>query len=283
VIPRDYITEWRREAPWVRNDQVEQDLVISRALVDIFSHPPLQDAVAVRGGTALYKLHITPAARYSEDIDLVQTKAEAAGSMMHALREILDPWLGVPKWKQTEGRVTFAYRFDSEDVPPRGLRLKVEINTREHFSALGLTRVPFSVSSRWFQGSCEIATYELDELLGTKLRALYQRKAGRDLLDLAVALGGSQANAQRIVTVFLHYMEHGGHNITRALFEQNLAEKMGDPEFLADISPLLSDGYGWDPAAAAALVSRGLIELLPGDPWKRGVGQLGTHRPSMEG
>ena len=41
MIPRDYITEWRRRAPWVQDFQVEQDLVISRALVDIFSHPLL--------------------------------------------------------------------------------------------------------------------------------------------------------------------------------------------------------------------------------------------------
>ena len=268
MIARDYITEWRSEAPWVRNDQVEQDLVLSRALVDIFSHPSLQDAVAVRGGTALYKLHLKPAARSSEDIDLVQTKAEAAGPMMHALREILDPWLGVPKWKQTEGRVTFVYRFDSEDIPARPSRVKVEINTREHFSVFGLKRMPYAVKCRWFDGACDITTYEFDELLGTKLRALYQRKAGRDLFDLAVALGSPQADATRIVTAFLHYMEHGGQNITRALFEQNLADKMGDPDFLADISQLLSDGYTWDPAADAHLVSGRLIERLPGDPWK---------------
>ncbi len=268
MIPRDFITEWRSEAPWVRNDHVEQDLVVSRALVEIFSNPVLQDALAFRGGTALYKLHLRPAARYSEDIDLVQTRAEAAGPMMHALRARLDPWLGVPRWKQTEGRVTFIYRFTSEDVPPRPLRLKVEINTREHFSAFGLVKMRFDVRSRWFQGSCEITTYALDELLGTKLRALYQRKAGRDLFDLAVALATPMADAQRVVTAFLHYMEHGGHNITRALFEQNLAEKMGDPEFLADIGPLLSDGYTWDPAAEAPLVARRLIALLPGEPWK---------------
>lgn len=54
MIPRDYITEWRAEAPWVQDFQVEQDLVISRALVEIFSNPVLHDALAFRGGTALY-------------------------------------------------------------------------------------------------------------------------------------------------------------------------------------------------------------------------------------
>ncbi len=71
MIPSDYITEWRAEAPWIEDSQVEQDLVISRALVEIFSHPHLSAALAFRGGTALYKLYVRPAARYSEDIDLV--------------------------------------------------------------------------------------------------------------------------------------------------------------------------------------------------------------------
>jgi predicted nucleotidyltransferase component of viral defense system len=146
----------------------------------------LHDALALRGGTALYKLHLKPPARYSEDIDLVQTRAEPAGPMMDALRDILDPWLGRPRWKQSEGRVTFLYRFDSEDVPPIPLKLKVETNTREHFSVYGFKEAPFSVTSRWFEGSCNIHGYDLDELLGTKLRALYQRKAGRDLFDLAM-------------------------------------------------------------------------------------------------
>lgn len=86
MIPRDYITEWRAEAPWVQDFQVEQDLIINRAMVAIFSHPVLHDALALRGGTALYKLHLRPAARYSEDIDLVQVRAEPAGPMMTTLR-----------------------------------------------------------------------------------------------------------------------------------------------------------------------------------------------------
>ena len=86
MIPFDYITAWRSEAPWVDDSQVEQDLVISRALVEIFSHPVLADTLALRVGTALSKLHLRPAARYSEDIDLVQARAEPAGPMMKALR-----------------------------------------------------------------------------------------------------------------------------------------------------------------------------------------------------
>lgn len=91
MIPRDYITEWRAQAPWVFDLQVEQDLVISRALVAIFSHPLLSKSLALRGGTALYKLYIKPPARYSEDIDLVQINAEPVGPLMGAMRDVLDP------------------------------------------------------------------------------------------------------------------------------------------------------------------------------------------------
>jgi predicted nucleotidyltransferase component of viral defense system len=268
MIPRDYITEWRREVPWVQDFQVEQDLVICRALVAIFSHPVLKKALAFRGGTALYKLHLRPAARYSEDIDLVQIAAEPAGPVMDALRDVLDPWLGRPQWKQTEGRVTFNYRFDSEDAPPLGLRLKVEINSREHFAVYGIKQVPFAVTSRWFEGSCEISSYELDELLGTKLRALYQRKKGRDLFDLAIALEKHDADAKRIVAAFSDYMQRDGNSVTRAQFEENIAGKLRDARFIADIGPLLATGFSWDIDAASRTVLSRIIQLLPGDPWK---------------
>jgi predicted nucleotidyltransferase component of viral defense system len=76
LIPQDYITEWKKHAPWSQNYQVEQDIIISRALVDVFSHPVAGDVLALRGGTALFKLYLEPL-RYSEDIDLVQVVAGA--------------------------------------------------------------------------------------------------------------------------------------------------------------------------------------------------------------
>ena len=269
MIPRDCITAWRSEAPWVQDFQVEQDLIISRALVAIFSDPALRATLAFRGGTALYKLHLKPPARYSEDIDLVQMSAAPIGPALNALRKALDPWLGKPQWKQTEGRVTLVYRFDSEDQPPTRLRLKIEINSREHFAVHGFTTVPFEVESRWFKGAADIATYDLDELLGTKLRALYQRKKGRDLFDLATALNHQAADSERLVACFSSYMSDGGADpVTRAMFERNIALKLKDPQFAADIGPLLAADYAWDMQAAAEAVSAHLIARLPGEPWK---------------
>ena len=268
MIPRDYVTAWRTTAPWVEDAQVEQDLVISRALVEMFSHPLLDRSLAFRGGTALYKLYLTPAARYSEDIDLVQVQAGPAGAVMDAIQETLNPWLGEPRWKQTHGRVTFRYGFDSGGAPPMRMRLKVEINTREHVAVLGHTKRSFSVRSRWFERTAGIRTFELDELLATKLRALYQRKKGRDLFDLMVGLGDARVDAQRIVQTFRSYMDLEEHPLSRAMFEQNLDGKLGDPGFGSDMSGLLAAGREWDPIAAARVVTEQLVSRLPGEAWQ---------------
>ncbi len=267
MISKAYITEWQQHAPWPDPGMVEQDLVICRALVDIFSHPLLKENLAFRGGTALFKLHM-PAARYSEDIDLVQVKAGPSGPIMGALREVLDPWLGTPTWKQTQGRVTFRYRFESEDSVP--LCLKVEINSREHFSVYGFRKQDFAVNSRWFSGTSEVLTYDLEELLGTKLRALYQRNKGRDLFDLwyAFEANANTPSVERIIEAFHQYLKHGGHQITRALFEKNLLEKRMNPQFTGDIRPLLRADIDWNFDKAFDFVMETLIANLPGDPWQ---------------
>ncbi len=268
MIPRDYITEWRSHAPWVDDAQVEQDLVISRALVEIFSNPLLARSLAFRGGTALYKLYLTPPARYSEDIDLVQTEVQPAGPAMNALRAALDPWLGKPRYNQTGRRIAFIYRFNSEGIPATPLRLKVEINTREHVALLGHASPPFSVASRWYTGTANLTTFHLDELLATKLRALYQRKKGRDLFDLAVGLQDERSDPVRIVDVFQKYMARSGRPPTRAVFESNLANKLEDGPFVADVNALAVRDRTWNLRDAAAVVSDHLIALLPGDPWR---------------
>lgn len=166
--------------------------------------------------------------------------------------------------------MTLSYRFDSEDVPPVRLKLKVEINSREHFSVYGVKDHHFEVGSRWFSGAASVRTYELDELLGTKLRALYQRKKGRDLFDLGLALERGGVSPDRIIEVFAKYMREDGARVTRAMFEQNLAAKRFDRGFTADMTPLLASGQTWSFEAAYELVWRELVGRLPGEPWQGG-------------
>ena len=79
MIPKAYLQEWSAHAPWPDLNQVEQDLIICRALCDLFSNEQLKGKIAFRGGTAMHKLLFAKPLRYSEDIDLVQTQAEPIG------------------------------------------------------------------------------------------------------------------------------------------------------------------------------------------------------------
>jgi len=268
VIPRAYITEWRAQAPWPADSQVEQDLVISRALVEMYARPRIAETLAFRGGTALHKLHFRPPGRYSEDIDLVQIDAGPIGSVLDEVRTALDPWLGEPSRAQSADGVKLTYRFETTTLPTQRMRVKVEINTREHFTCRGLRTHQYAVVSRWLEATAPITTYDVEELLGTKMRALYQRKKGRDLYDLWAALAVLDADAEGIVECFRSYIRSDGGAVTRAMYEENLGGKLASAAFRDDVLPLLRDGDGYSVDEAGALVHDRLVCRLPGAPWK---------------
>lgn len=263
MIPRAFVTEWRRRAPWPSDDQVEQDLVLTRALIELFQRPPIGEALAIRGGTALSKLYLEPAHRYSEDIDFVQLRPGPIGAIIDLIREILDPWLGTPIRKRSSASAKLIYKLalgrDSRNL----YKLKLEINTREHESVFGLTTRTLSSESRWFQGSTEVTTYILDELLATKLRALYQRKKGRDLYDLFIARSTAEVDPRRVVEAFVRYLDSDGLRISRSEFEANLDRKVRDDDFLADLRPLVADYGEYDVIRAARLVLEDFIAKIP--------------------
>jgi len=264
MIPVSAIEEWRNKVPWQTNEQVEQDLIICRALTEIFKDEFLAENLAFRGGTALHKLYLSPQPRYSEDIDLVQIKAGSIKPILDKLRDEILPFLGAHVVKQKANNNTIVYKLESEIAPVMPIRLKVEINCREHFSVLGWQKFPFSVESEWYTDSCEITTYQLEELLGTKLRALYQRRKGRDLFDLYTAITQKDLNFDQIITCYREYMNFvvGTNAPTQKEFLLNMEEKMQDDEFLGDTQLLLRNGEAYDPQKAYELVKNRLIEKI---------------------
>ncbi len=241
MLPEAYITEWSAGAPWPDPVQVEQDLILSRLIIEIANDELLGKALAFRGGTCLQKLHLPAPIRYSEDLDYVRTDAEPRlGSIFDALRSIATE-IGL-----TEHRRKFpdpnsdmgTIWFDAEPTAGAGLiRIKIESNVAETRSFRPLVTRRFAVASRWWDSEADIPTFELEDLLGTKLRALYQRRKGRDLFDLWIALTQLQAEEMQIVAAFNHYM--GDTAFTYPQLRINLQAKLSDPVFVEDIAGLL--------------------------------------------
>ena len=155
------------------------------------------------------------------------------------------------------------FRMESEVPPVVPIRLKIEINCVEHFNELGLVKMPFAVKSHWFTGQCAITTYALNELLGTKLRALYQRKKGRDLFDLYVALTEAEVDTSEILQCYNRYMAFSVQQPpTYKQFVANMEAKMADPDFLGDTRVFLRPERPFDPQAGYEAVRAQLIDGL---------------------
>lgn len=256
------IKEWRKIYPWQTNEMVEQDLIICRALVELYSDEYLASHLAFRGGTTLHKLYIQPQQRYSEDIDLVQINAEPIKETIERIRQTLS-FLGKPVIKQKVHNNTLIFCFETETPPVIPTRLKVEINTREHFNVLGLTQYDYSVNNQWFSGNCKITTYYLEELLGTKLRALYQRRKGRDLFDLYKALSTQNVSIDNIIRCYHEYIGFVVDNPpTKKEYLRNMELKMQDEEFLGDTKLLLYPNDTYNPHEAWELVKNQLINCI---------------------
>lgn len=276
MIPQDYITAWSRIAPWASQRQVEQDLIISRALAAIFSNPFLRGELRFRGGTALNKLHFPVPLRYSEDIDLVRTTAGPIRPLLDHLHEVLDPWLGKPRFDQSPVAPKLKYTVEAEDRDsPSPIKLKIEINTREREAYDPPIEIPFGIKNPWFTGETIIPTFSREEMLATKLRALLQRDKGRDLFDLDHALTVFEGlDTARVVECFRLYLEKAEVTISRAEAQQRMFQKLANPTFFTDMRPLLST----DRAKALTdetlkttfvRVMKELIDRIPGDEWAK--------------
>lgn len=276
--------------PWSTPLQVEQDLLLCRCMNAIFSDSFLRDHVAMRGGTVLHKVHLAPAARYSEDIDLVAISGRTEDHIAKALRRVLRDVLGQPEqsvWTSLKLAVRNAvkpsrvlrstYSIQSVSDPSLPLRIVVETNVTERHSHRPTVKMPFEFEYDSATLICELNSFDIHEMLGTKMRALFQRSQGRDLFDLYHALTTLETiDANLIVDSFLYYMDREGTSAGRAEFTQLLEEHLQNRGFCSDMNSLLRQGIDYDVQAAGAYVKKHLLTLLPGDDDKNIVRSAAT-------
>jgi len=163
------------------------------------------------------------------------------------------------------------FQFTPEVDTETTLKLKIEINTSEHESLYGIRKYPFEMDSRWYRADTEIASFEPEEIFATKLRALLQRRKGRDLFDLNEGLNQIALDTGKLIACFEHYLALEGNHITRAVAERRMLEKLAR-NMTDDIVPLLPAGIVFAEANAIEAFGKVWAELvthIAGDPWKQ--------------
>lgn len=151
MIPQAFITEWQARAPWPQPSQVEQDLILSRLMIEIATRAPLAEELVMRGGTCLHKLHLPEPYRYSEDLDYVRRTKTGVGIYLDALRELAaDVGLEV---HSVEQKLTFVHVIlDAEPTTAPGrIRIKIETNIAETEFFEESIAIDHAVESRWWQ------------------------------------------------------------------------------------------------------------------------------------
>jgi len=243
VISPDALNAWRTTHPWTDDDQVEQDLVMTRVAVEIASHPDLRDRLAWRGGTCLHKLFLPTPLRYSEDLDYVAYGLSVADNDMRtmraAIRDIAEhAGLGLASHPTTT-RNRLTERFTYTSVNGLSRRLKVEINLDDVPHAAQLDRRHLAVDTDWWTGATDVLTFQPAELIATKFRALAQRSKGRDLNDLDVAHRTLGIDDDQLGQIAAHYLHHAG--VQPSQFRARLAAHLADPDFIGDVAVYLVD------------------------------------------
>ena len=278
-LTRQDILAHQEQVPWSVLHQVEQDLLLCRAMVSIFEDKFLSGQVAMRGGTVLHKVHLVPASRYSEDIDLVAVGDRPEEHISAALKRVLEDVLGKKQqsaWSSLKPAVRnlarpsrvlrIVYKVPSVSEPGRILTVTVETNVTERTPYRPPQRLPFSVPFRGATLATTIASYDINEMLGTKMRALFQRTQGRDLFDLhwaLTSLRGSAVAPADVIASFQHYMGEEGATVLRAEYLRHLEECLADPGFCSDMDALLRTGLVYDAQVAGDTVRNELLALLP--------------------
>lgn len=260
MIPAAFITEWRAGVPWPESYQVEQDLILSRLMVEIAGNDLLGGELVMRGGTCLHKLHLPRPYRYSEDLDYVRRTTGPIGPYLDQLREVADD-VGLSVSQVQSARQMVHMILDAEATDSHGrIRIKIETNIAETTPFKTPIAIHHAVASRWWNGAALIPTFVLEEMMSTKLRALYQRRKGRDLFDLWLVLTGGEATPAEIVGGLEHYMRE--NVFTYPQLRLNLLGKLADADFRADLASLVLDlpeGYDIDVAADTLMGRVGVL------------------------
>lgn len=276
-ITRQDVLAHQAVVPWAAQYQVEQDLLLCRAMVALFDDTFLSSQVAMRGGTLLHKVHLVPASRYSEDIDLVVVGTRPEEHIRRAVRRVLADVLGAPKasaWGtlklalrnavQPSRVLRMTYSLPSIIEPGRMLDIVIEANVTERKPHRSVVEIPFGFPFRGKSVQTRIKGYDIHEMLGTKMRAMFQRKRGRDLFDLYWALtkSTSPVDPSGIIESFQHYMKQEGTKAGRAEFVGILEAHLKDRGFCSDMEPLLRSGITYDPQSAGSFIKAKLLSLL---------------------
>lgn len=225
----------------------ELDYRLVCALQAIYANSFLRNRLYLKGGTALNKLYLPGPNRLSVDLDF-----NAIGPKEQVLRErttIGETVAAVLRQQDSAYDLTYRWRYDQVTLYARYVslsgaarqRLKLEISFIERFPIQGRAERTLLAFNEPFV----VNTFHLEELASTKLRALYDRRKGRDVYDL-YCISSFDLDRAALRKMLLYYFCRANKVFHYPTFVNNVERKMSERGFGDDVQGLIRLGSKLD-------------------------------------
>lgn len=237
MISGEELAHWRSVVPWSGIDQVAQDLVLARLVVEVANDPFLGQAVTFKGGTCLHKVWLDVPWRYSEDLDYQLTGPIDLRELFAVYRALGDR-VGFSKTSRNINSQFVHVLMTGADHAGDPLRVKVDIQRAPRQLPGGAERPDFHVDSPWFQGGGPVPAFPPEEIIASKVIAVYQRKRSRDLFDLWAAIRSGLIEATDVAASYGTYRPPDPEHWTARQAARSLIERVTDHEYVAELAEL---------------------------------------------
>jgi hypothetical protein len=240
-----------------------RDLLLTRLVIAVASHPFLGSELALRGGVALHHLALSRPARCCTSLEYARGSGGPIGPTLDAFRDVAAK-AGYRMRSEVRDRPRISLSRPPVDVLDHA-RLRVDIETRETHPLQPSPRRRVTGPTGLSGAEVRVLTYTTEDLLGFLLRELYRRSRSRDLFDVWAGLTHLDADDGLVLAAFSHactLAELGA--IGRGAFLARLHRHLERPTFTRDLTDLpATAARDFEPETAARVVVTRLIDLLP--------------------
>ena len=237
MISQEGLDHWNNVVAWDINIEVEQDLVLACFIVEAANDPLLSQAVVLKGGTCLNKIWLDHPWRYSEDLDYQLAHDSDIKEITKALQRIGDGF-GFSRINH-DSNVWLAHVFMvDQSLEGDRLRIKVDVEKKPLHLEASVSQKEFQVDNPWFRGNASVLSISSQEILASKVIAIYQRRQPRDLFDIWAALRTELVAMEDIAAAFERYRPLNPEHWTSRQAARSLIERINEQEYISNLKYL---------------------------------------------
>ncbi|WP_294083892.1 nucleotidyl transferase AbiEii/AbiGii toxin family protein [Proteiniphilum sp. UBA5384] len=250
-------------------DNLEKVFRLCDVLKHLNENPLFVDHLALKGGTAI-NLIVFNLPRLSVDIDLDFTKECSRDEMMKIRENINQDFLNYmftqgyalsPNTKSPHSLDSWVFYFQNAGGNKDNLKVEINYSLRNHI----LPIVGKKVNVEFLQFDSEVKTLSTLELFGSKIKALIERTASRDLYDIQNMLKYNiiyPDEMGKLRKIVLFYLAVGGSDKPSISYDFESIDNLKFTQIRSSLLPVLKKSERFDFESAKVEVKAFLQKLM---------------------